>query len=142
MSGHTPYTRPCALYSTVSLNRNGQCLLCGTKNNRLILTFTAVPWLRRLVADLSRRRSGFDTMSVHVRFVVESGNRGRYFLGWMVWPCQRRSTMSHTQLHLHAALTNNVKRVKHRIFQKTIHRLSLSRVSTSHLSVSFLNPCS
>jgi hypothetical protein len=31
----------------------------------------AVPWLRRLVADLSSRRPGFDPESVHVGFVVD-----------------------------------------------------------------------
>jgi hypothetical protein len=29
--GHNPDTRPCTLHSTVSRNRHGQCLLCGTK---------------------------------------------------------------------------------------------------------------
>jgi hypothetical protein len=30
-----------------------------------------VPWLRRLVADLSLRRPGFNPGSVHVGFVVD-----------------------------------------------------------------------
>jgi hypothetical protein len=31
----------------------------------------AVPWLKLLVAGLSPRRSGFHSMSVHVRFTVD-----------------------------------------------------------------------
>jgi hypothetical protein len=40
----------------------------------------AVPWLRRLVACLSPRRSGFDSGSVHVGFVVDKVALGQVFL--------------------------------------------------------------
>ena len=39
----------------------------------------AVPWLRRLVAGLSPRRSGFDPDSVHVGFVVDKVTLGQVF---------------------------------------------------------------
>jgi hypothetical protein len=39
----------------------------------------AVPWLRRLVAGLSPRRSGFDPGSVHVGFVVDKVALGQVF---------------------------------------------------------------
>jgi hypothetical protein len=39
----------------------------------------AVPWLRRLVAGLSPRRSGFDPGSVHVEFVVDKVALGQVF---------------------------------------------------------------
>jgi hypothetical protein len=39
----------------------------------------AVPWLRRLVAGLSPRRSGFDPGSVHVGFVVDNMALGQVF---------------------------------------------------------------
>jgi hypothetical protein len=35
------------------------------------MLIVAVPWLRRLVADLSPRRPGFDPGSVHVGFMVD-----------------------------------------------------------------------
>jgi hypothetical protein len=40
----------------------------------------AVPWLRRLVAGLSPRRSGFAPVSVHVGFVVDKVALGQVFL--------------------------------------------------------------
>jgi hypothetical protein len=51
-----------------------------------------VPWLRRLVAGLSSRRSGFDTGSVHVRFVVDKVALGQVFSNLSVFPCQFHST--------------------------------------------------
>jgi hypothetical protein len=39
----------------------------------------AVPWLRRLVTVLSRRRPGFDPESVHVGFVVDNVALGQVF---------------------------------------------------------------
>jgi hypothetical protein len=38
-----------------------------------------VPWLGRLVADLSPLRPGFDPGSVHVGFVVDKVALGRFF---------------------------------------------------------------
>jgi hypothetical protein len=40
----------------------------------------AVPWLRRLVAGLPSRRSGFDPVSVHVVFLVDKVAMGHGFL--------------------------------------------------------------
>jgi hypothetical protein len=40
----------------------------GNYSNHCVL---AVPWLRRLVADVSPRRPGFYPGSVHVGFVVD-----------------------------------------------------------------------
>jgi hypothetical protein len=46
----------------------------------LRLPTMAVPWLRRLVAGLSPRRTGFDPGSVHVGFVVDKVALGQVFL--------------------------------------------------------------
>jgi hypothetical protein len=47
----------------------------------IVSVFTvAVPWLRRLVAGFSPRRSGFDPGSVHVEFVVDKVALGQVFL--------------------------------------------------------------
>ena len=43
---------------------------------------------------------------------------GRYFMGRLVGPVTIIPPMSHTQLHLHVALTNKVKRAKHAYFPK------------------------
>jgi hypothetical protein len=54
---------------------------------------TAVPWLRRLVAGLQSRRSGFDPGSVCVGFVVDKGALGQVFPpNTSVFPCQFHST--------------------------------------------------
>jgi hypothetical protein len=57
------------------------CDKCGEKKREqpVILKKKAVPWLRRLVAGLSPRRSGFDSGSVHVRFVVDKVALGQGF---------------------------------------------------------------
>jgi hypothetical protein len=39
-----------------------------------------VPWFRRLVADLSPRRLGFDSGSIHVGFVVDQVALGEVFV--------------------------------------------------------------
>jgi hypothetical protein len=46
----------------------------------------AVPWLRRLIAGLSRRRSGFDPGSVHVGYVVDKMALGQVFLRVLRFP--------------------------------------------------------
>jgi hypothetical protein len=43
------------------------------------LEYMAVPWLRRLVAGLPPRRSGFDPGPVHVGFVVDKVALGQVF---------------------------------------------------------------
>jgi hypothetical protein len=48
--------------------------------------YEAVTWLRRLVAGLSQRRPGFDTRSVHVRFVVDEVALGLVFLRVVGFP--------------------------------------------------------
>jgi hypothetical protein len=58
------------------------CMLRGsnlTAVRHLPTAVRAVPWLRRLVAGLSPRRSGFDPGSVHVGFVVDKVALGQYF---------------------------------------------------------------
>jgi len=39
-----------------------------------------VPWFRRSVAGLSTRNPGFDSRTVHVRFVVDKPTLGQEFL--------------------------------------------------------------
>jgi hypothetical protein len=109
---------------------------------RFILTFTAMPWLRRLVAGLSQQKPGFDHKSVDVRFMVESGNGVGIF--WVVWLAMSASfhrcpTLSFIYKLLLPARSNGRRM---RTFQKTVHQLSVWRVSTSYLSVSILYPCS
>jgi hypothetical protein len=73
---------------------------CFTWNGLLItllmlltLQHKAVPWLRRLVADLSLRRPGFDSGSVHVGVVVDKVALGQVFPpSTSVFPCQFHST--------------------------------------------------
>lgn len=112
------------------------------KNMSLTLTSTAVPWLRRLVVGLSQWRPGFDPVSVHVRFVVESGNGAGILWGdWLVLsPSFHRCPTLNFIYMLLLPIRSNGRSM--RTFQKTIHRLSLSRVGMSQLSVSILNPCS
>jgi hypothetical protein len=46
----------------------------------------AVPWLRRLVADLSSRRPGFALESVQVGFVVDKVALGLVFSDFFAFP--------------------------------------------------------
>jgi hypothetical protein len=50
-----------------------------------------VPWLRRLVADLSPRRLGFGLRPVDIRFVVDKVALGQGFFSTSVFPYQRHS---------------------------------------------------
>jgi hypothetical protein len=52
-------------------------LLCTSRSTRSSL---AVPWLKRLVAVLPQRKSGFDPGSVHVGFVVDKVALEQVFL--------------------------------------------------------------
>jgi hypothetical protein len=55
----------------------------------------AVPWLRRLIAGLSARRSGFATGSVNVRFVVDKVSLGQVFFSeFLGFPRQYHSTVA------------------------------------------------
>ena len=61
------------------------CLLCGTDwmficSWGFSLSWKVVPWLRRLVAGLSQRRTAFDFRPMHVRFVVDKVAFGEVFL--------------------------------------------------------------
>jgi hypothetical protein len=59
----------------------------------------AVPWLRRLVIDLSPRRPVFEPGSMHVGFVVDKVALGQVFLRVLrFFPCQYHSTVF---LHTH-----------------------------------------
>jgi hypothetical protein len=53
----------------------------------------AVPWVRRLVADISPRRPGY---AVHVRFVVDKVSLRQFSPSSSDLPCQYHST---TDLH-------------------------------------------
>jgi len=52
----------------------------------------AVLWLRRLVADLSSRRPGFDRRPRHVRCVVVKVALGKFYSEHPVFPCVCTST--------------------------------------------------
>jgi hypothetical protein len=58
----------------------------------------SVPWLRRLVAGLSPRCTGFVPESVRVRFVVVKLALGTFFTEFLDFPCWYHSTMA---LHTH-----------------------------------------
>jgi hypothetical protein len=47
---------------------------------RWISIFRALPWLRRLIVGLSRRRPGLDSSPDHVRFVVDKVALQKIFL--------------------------------------------------------------
>jgi hypothetical protein len=51
----------------------------GAGAKALLRYLQAVPWLRRLVADLSPRRPGFDPGSVHVGIVMDKVALGQVF---------------------------------------------------------------
>jgi hypothetical protein len=53
----------------------------------------AVLWLRRLVAGLSTRSTGFAAGSIHVGFVVDKVVLGQVFLRVFRFPCQYHSTV-------------------------------------------------
>jgi hypothetical protein len=59
--------------------------LCGNMGSFLI-TFTAVPWLKLLVAGLSPLRFGFEPSSVYVGFVVDRVALGQVFLRVLRFP--------------------------------------------------------
>jgi hypothetical protein len=61
----------------------------------------AVPWLRRLAAGLSQRKTGFDPRPVHVRFVVNKVTLKEDFLPVLLFaPVSIILPMLHTQLHV------------------------------------------
>jgi hypothetical protein len=49
-------------------------------NNGFLTSYLAVPWLRRLLAGLSRRRYGFAPGTVYMGFVVDIVALGQVFL--------------------------------------------------------------
>jgi hypothetical protein len=59
------------------LLREVQCLNPHPFMNNMLML--AVPWLRRLVAGLPRRKPGFDPGSVHVGFLVDEVALGQVF---------------------------------------------------------------
>jgi hypothetical protein len=72
----------------------------------LIFVFKAVPWLRLLVAGFSPRSPGFDSRSVHVRFVVDKvALRQGFLLVLRCFPFSIIPPMLHTHFYLHVALT-------------------------------------
>jgi hypothetical protein len=63
----------------VALHRPHVSVTLKTRHKFNVQTM-AVPWLRRLVADLSPQRPGFDPGSAHVGFVVDKLALGQVFL--------------------------------------------------------------
>jgi hypothetical protein len=60
---------------------------------------TAVPWLRRLAADLLPRRPGFAPGPVYVEFMMDKVALGQVFCEFLwFFSCQYQSTVA---LHIH-----------------------------------------
>ena len=83
--------------------RSNMCA-CTKQTVKLAETCTrsprgVVPWLRRLVAGLSLRISGFDPRSVHMSFVVDRVELERYKLQYCSVPCQYHFTNVPCQYH-------------------------------------------
>jgi hypothetical protein len=79
---------------------------------RLVLAFRqTVLWLRRLIADLSTWRPGFDPTPMHVRFVVDKVELGpafpKYF-GSVISITFHQCSITH--LYPHVAVTNTNRR--------------------------------
>jgi hypothetical protein len=53
-----------------------------------------MPWLRRLVAGISQRSTGFTSGSVHVGFVVDKVALGQVSSELFGFPCQYHSTVA------------------------------------------------
>ena len=65
-----------------------------------------VPWLRQLVAVLSRQRPRHDPSQMHVRFVVDNVAVGLDFLPELrPYPVSIIPSKLHTHLHLHVLPT-------------------------------------
>jgi len=85
------------------------CVLCRDLRN-------AVPWLRRIDVGLSPQRSGFDTRSVHVRFVAEKWHSDRFFSDCFGFPL----SVSFHHLLLHVALTRKTNKRRMGTFRKAV----------------------
>jgi hypothetical protein len=71
-------------------------------------------WLRRLVAGLSRRRTGFDPRTVHIKFFVDKVKTWQDSSDYFGFP----STL-HNHLHLHVAVTSRTNGRSLGTFKKT-----------------------
>ena len=76
----------------------------------------AVPWLRRLDVGLTPQRSGFDTRSVHVRFVREKWHCDRLFSDCFGFPL----SVSFHHLLLHVAVTRKTNKRSLQTFRKAM----------------------
>jgi len=71
-----------------------------------------VPWLRRLIADLSPDMPRFNARPIHVGFVVESGPGTGFSHSTSVFPHQHHSNStpcSFINQFIHSAITNTTK---------------------------------
>jgi hypothetical protein len=66
----------------------------------------AVPTLRRLVAGLTPRRPGFDSRSIHVRFVLVKVALGQVSVRVVVYPVGMLSPVFYTYLYRHDTLSS------------------------------------
>ena len=88
-----------------------ECAYCAVRTEcttmmHLIFIINVVPWLRRLVAGLSLRRSGFCSWPIHMGFVVNKVALGQAFLRMSRFsPVSIIAPMLRTHLRLDAALT-------------------------------------
>jgi hypothetical protein len=133
--GHTPYTRPVS-YTAQFRITDTDSVYCAVQkecqvNLNLYSCAMAPAASRRPLTAEARVRSPFSPCEI----CSGEWQWGRYFLGSLVGPVFIIPPMSHTQLHLHAALTTKVKRAKH-----ADHPTDniISRVNVSQLSVSIL----
>ena len=97
-------------FRSLVFRTEAECVYSAVRTVSLNITFVfirAVPWLRRLVASLLSRRSGFDPRAVQVRFVVDKGSLGHDFLRVLpFFPAIIIPPVMHTHLHLHVTLTS------------------------------------
>jgi hypothetical protein len=74
-----------------------------------------VPWLRRLVAGLSPRRSGFDPGSVHVGLVMDKVAMGQVFPEYFGFPLS--FSFHRCSITRRNEKTNNIFHLHHRVAQ-------------------------
>jgi len=80
-----------------------------------------MPWLRRLVTGLSPWRPGFDSRSVHEKFVVEEVALGKGFRRILpLSPVSIITPMSRDILHLHVATIRRKNGQSLGTFQKSV----------------------
>jgi hypothetical protein len=87
----------------------------GRQEDRCWVCPSGAPWLKRLGAFLSPRGPGFD------RGCAGHSDTGTaVFSPFCSLPCQHHSTLLHTHLHLHVALTRRKNGLSLGTFHKTV----------------------